>query len=101
MKSRSEDQREIGLGMGSGGPNQQLAGKQRVPCQLSDSADFERIGRIGAAVEVLHIQLAAAQIDQHSLVDALEVFFGKRLIDGAPVDVRFGQAIANNELIAW
>src|SRR5262249_62244509 len=76
LERRQVDNGEIGnelCEIGALGTDQQLANEQRVPGELGEHAHLDAIGRIGAAVQVLREQPAAARMRNEVLVQALEV----------------------------
>ena len=79
--------------------DEELPRKERVPGVLRDDAQRQRIGRIGAGLAVLHIDIAALQECKRFRIQPGEVLARHGLIHGAPIHRGFGQRVADDELV--
>src|SRR6476620_1419935 len=95
----SSDLRREGRELLLGGADEHVPHERHVPRAGRDVAHGEAIGRIGAAVEVLHEQLALlAQVRFYVGEQRVEESRLDRPIDGAPVDVALGLGTPDEEL---
>src|SRR5262245_44833219 len=67
---------------------------------LGDHADGQLELGVRSAGQVLHVEIAVAEIGGHVGLERLEIRRLHRLIDVAPVNVRLGRRVADNELVA-
>ena len=80
--------------------NEHVPHERHLPRVRRDVADGEAVLGIGAAVEVLHEQLVAPiQVFDDVRAQRLELLLGERLVDLAPVDVRFGRRFFDEEFV--
>ena len=66
------------------GTNEEAAGKQAVPGVGRDDADRQPVARVGAGVEVLHVQVAALRERAGAGEERLEPSFVKGLVVRTP-----------------
>ena len=81
------------------GPDEQLPREQIVPGQLADHADGHAVFRVGADEAILHVDVVALPEGHHLGVQAVEMGFGERLIDVAPLHVGVGGFVAHDEFV--
>ncbi len=84
--------------IGAVGTDQQVADEQIVPGQFAVKANGNPRGGIGAGVEILGVETAAAGMGQHVGQQAIEGRRRHRAVAGPPDGV-FGRRIADNEFV--
>ena len=71
-----------------------------MPGARADHPHRQPVFRVGAAIEVLHEQLAALEIGQHPLVQAGELRRRDLLVDAAPINRVVGARLVDDVLVA-
>ncbi len=84
--------------LGTLGTDQQLADEEGMPGELGENAGLDPVGGIGAAIEVLREQLAAARMRDQIVVEALEIGL-RDLAVAFPPDRAFGQVVDHRVLV--
>src|SRR5690606_31685724 len=82
------------------GTNEKVTDEQAVPRAFADDADGQAIGRLGAAPEVLHIELLALEIGEDLGMKAIEMGFAHGTVHVAPPDVVLARRLLDDELVA-
>ena len=70
-----------------------------MPGILGDDADGHPVGRVRAAVEVLHEQLALAHMLQNPLQQRVKPHRREGLVHLSPVDQRVSRLVVHGELV--
>ena len=81
------------------GPDKKLAREEIVPGELADHADGHAVFRVGADEAILHIDVVTLPEGHHFGIQAVEVGFGERLVDVAPLHVGVGGLVAYDEFV--
>mmetsp|Transcript_10035 Transcript_10035/g.28520 ORF Transcript_10035/g.28520 Transcript_10035/m.28520 type:complete len:406 (+) Transcript_10035:492-1709(+) len=73
------------------GSDEHVGDEMLLPCHFVHEPDLLARGRVGAAVPVEHVgRLASVEVSHGLVVQILEDFWRRRLVDIIPVDVGFG-----------
>src|SRR5574338_478523 len=72
-----------------------------MPREPGDDADGQSVLAVGAGDEVLNEDLFVAEEGEQVVVDSVELRFGERLIDTAPVDRVFRNFVADDVFVFW
>ena len=78
--------------------DQKLADKQRVPGQFGEDPGLDAVFRIGAAIEVLRVQLLALRVRNEIVVQELKLF-GRELAVALPPHRFLGERVADRVLV--
>jgi len=100
-EARQVDDRQIRAEageIGTGRPAQQVADEERVPGILREDAHADAVLRVGAAVQVLHEEIAFSRLGQEVGVQHRKLRLAQRLIV-VPPDLVLGRGIADRELV--
>jgi hypothetical protein len=79
--------------------DKELLREQVVPRHLVNHAHLEPIARVRPRVAILHIQRAVRQIRRDTQEQPFEHLWRHRLVDRAPVDLRFAFRATHHELV--
>ncbi len=97
------DDREVGRErreLGARRPAEQVAREDAGPGGLGVHAQAPAMGRMGADVQVLGIQLAIREVGHEAGAEAVVVGLADRLVDLSPPDLGLARGLAHDELVA-
>ena len=81
------------------GTYEHVAREQAVPGLRVNDLNGHAIGGVGADKQILCENFACFQEFEYACLQRVELFGGKRLVDGAPANAVFGRCVAYDEFI--
>ena len=79
--------------------DKELADKKGMPGIFGNDPDRHPVLGVGAAVKVLHEEIAAAQVFGDALQQRVKAFRGNRLVHAAPLDLGVRNLIVHDEFV--